>query len=181
VALAVAPVLIEICRERGLAPVPFLLSPALACNVGSAVTLVGNPQNILIGQTMGLSFAGYLGRAILPSFFGLAAVGGVSWRYRGEWGETGVRGEPVVDVQAPFRPWPAANCVGVAALVMLAFLFTPWPRELVALACAGIVLTSRRFHSRSMQALVDWQLLVLFIGLFAVNGALAAGFLWTLP
>lgn len=174
VALAVAPVLIEICRKRGLAPVPFLLSLALACNVGSAATLVGNPQNILIGQTMGLSFAGYLGRAILPSLFGLAAVWGVvSWRYRGQWGETGLQDEPAPDVQAPFRPWPAAKGIGLAALALLAFLFTPWPRELVALACAGIVLTSRRFHSRSMLALVDWQLLVLFIGLFVVNGALA--------
>jgi Na+/H+ antiporter NhaD/arsenite permease-like protein len=38
---------------------------------------VGNPQNILIGQTVGLSFAGYLGTAILPSLLGLAAVWGV--------------------------------------------------------------------------------------------------------
>ena len=29
------------------------------------------------------------------------------------------------------------------------------------------------FHSRDMLGLVDWQLLVLFVGLFVVNGALA--------
>lgn len=174
VALAVAPVLIDICRNRKLAPVPFLLSLALACNVGSAATLVGNPQNILIGQTMGLSFAGYLGRAILPSLLGLAAVWGVvAWRYRGRWVETGPWTEPEADVPVSFRAWPAAKGLGLATLAMVAFLFTPWPRELVALACAGVVLTSRRFHSRSTLALVDWQLLVLFVGLFVVNGALA--------
>jgi Na+/H+ antiporter NhaD/arsenite permease-like protein len=55
----------------------------------------------------------------------------------------------------------------------VAFLVVPWPREIVALAAAGVVLASRRFHSREMLGLVDWQLLVLFVGLFVVNGALA--------
>jgi len=53
-----------------------------------------------------------------------------------------------------------------------AFLFGPWPREVVALAGAAVLLTSRRMHSRDMLQLVDWQLLVLFGGLFVVNHAL---------
>jgi di/tricarboxylate transporter len=36
----------------------------------------------------------------------------------------------------------------------------------------GALRTSRKLHSRGMLGLVDWQLLVLFIGLFAVNHAL---------
>jgi Na+/H+ antiporter NhaD/arsenite permease-like protein len=42
----------------------------------------------------------------------------------------------------------------------------------VALGGAGVLLCSRRLHSRDMLGLVDWQLLVLFIGLFVVNHAL---------
>jgi hypothetical protein len=60
----------------------------------------------------------------------------------------------------------------VAALLFGAFLFVPWPRDLMALAGAGILMTSRRMHSRRMLGLVDWQLLVLFMGLFVVNHAL---------
>jgi Na+/H+ antiporter NhaD/arsenite permease-like protein len=56
---------------------------------------------------------------------------------------------------------------------MVLFLAGTWPRELVALTAAALVLMSRRFHSRDMLGLVDWQLLVLFVGLFVVNGALA--------
>ncbi|NJD17764.1 MAG: hypothetical protein FIA95_00545, partial [Gemmatimonadetes bacterium] len=74
VALAVSPVVVALCRERELDPVPFLLAVACAANVGSAATLVGNPQNILVGQALGLSFAGYLGRAALPA----AQVDGVA-------------------------------------------------------------------------------------------------------
>ena len=51
VCLAMAPVLVEGCARRGLDPVPFLLALACAANVGSAATLIGNPQNMLIGQS----------------------------------------------------------------------------------------------------------------------------------
>jgi len=56
--------------------------------------------------------------------------------------------------------------------VLLAFLFAPWPREVVALAGAGVLLMSRKLHSGRMLGLVDWELLVLFMGLFVVNDAL---------
>lgn len=38
----------------------------------------------------------------------------------------------------------------------------------MALAGAGLLLTSRRLHSRRMLGLVDWELLVLFMGLFII-------------
>jgi Na+/H+ antiporter NhaD/arsenite permease-like protein len=38
---------------------------------------------------------------------------------------------------------------------------------------AGLLLMSRRLHSNKMLGLVDWELLILFIGLFVVNHALA--------
>ena len=72
VCLAMAPVLVEGCARRGLDPVPFLLALACAANVGSAATLIGNPQNILIGQTLRLSFTGYLIDAGVPVLLGLA-------------------------------------------------------------------------------------------------------------
>lgn len=52
---AMTPVLVEGCARRRLDPVPFLLGLACASNVGSAATLIGNPQNILIGQSLHLS------------------------------------------------------------------------------------------------------------------------------
>ena len=55
-------------------PLPFLLALACAANIGSAATLIGNPQNMLIGETLHLSFAGYLLEAALPVGLGLAAT-----------------------------------------------------------------------------------------------------------
>ncbi|HUE87582.1 MAG TPA: anion transporter [Vicinamibacterales bacterium] len=171
VCLAMAPVLIEVCTHRRLNPVPYLLALACAANVGSAATLIGNPQNMLIGQTLQLSFAGYLLDGGVPALAGLAVVWAVIvMTYRTEWH----RDSPPIDVDAPkFDRWQTMKGAVVTLLVVVAFLFTDWPRELVALTAAGVLLVSRRLASRDMMGLVDWPLLVLFIGLFVVNRAIA--------
>ncbi len=87
VCLAVAPLLVEGCARRRLDPVPYLLALACAANVGSAATLIGNPQNMLIGQTLRLSFAGYLLDAAGAG--GARARSASGWllllAYRGRW------------------------------------------------------------------------------------------------
>jgi Na+/H+ antiporter NhaD/arsenite permease-like protein len=171
VCLAMAPVLIEGCARRGPRPTPFLLALAAAANVGSAATLIGNPQNMLIGERLRLSFGGYLLDAAVPTVLGLAVVWWVVWRVTaGRWAA------PVRDIRvaAPHLDrWQAAKGVAVLVGLVVLFLLTSWPHDLLALGAAGIVLLSRRMASRPMLALVDWHLLVLFISLFVVNGALA--------
>jgi Na+/H+ antiporter NhaD/arsenite permease-like protein len=170
VCLAMTPVLVEGCAQRKLDPLPFLLALACAANVGSAGTLIGNPQNILIGQALHLSFRGYLLDAGVPALLGLAVTWAViAFQYRGRW----QREIPPPQIHAPpFDRWQSTKGLLVTAALMGAFLFAHrLPREGVALVCAGVLLLSRRMASREMMSLVDWQLLVLFIGLFIVNDA----------
>ncbi len=174
VCLALPPVLIQTCRRRRLDPVPYLLAIACAANVGSAATLIGNPQNILIGQTLRLSFSGYLIMAGIPSLLGLAIIWTViTWQYRTRWhkGE-GCPEELSGDLQ-PWNGWESFKALSIAGLLFVIFLFTGLPRDIAALAAAGLLLMSRKLHSRTMLSLVDWQVLVLFCGLFVVNHALA--------
>jgi Na+/H+ antiporter NhaD/arsenite permease-like protein len=171
VCLAMAPMLIETCVARRLHPLPFLLALACASNVGSAATLIGNPQNMLIGQSLRLPFAGYLVDGVPPAVAGLA----ITWlvidrQWRGRWHqETPVR----LDRRRPpeFDRWQTTKGVVLLAVTLAAFVFTSAPREVVALAAAGILLLSRRLASRDMIGLVDWHLLVLFVGLFVLNAA----------
>ena len=83
VCLAVAPVLLDACVNRRLDPVPFLLGLACAANVGSAATLIGNPQNMLVGQALDLSFAGYSVTATPVCIVGLAVVWAIIVRQTG--------------------------------------------------------------------------------------------------
>jgi len=178
VCLAVAPVLADACTRRRLDPVPYLLAAACAANIGSAATLIGNPQNMLIGEVLKLSFAGYLGVAILPVLLGLIALWAlIAWLTRGRWAlgdghlrEAGPADRRELD-DAPFDPWQTAKGLLVAAVLLVVFLFTTLPREVAALTGAGVLLLSRKLHSTKMLGLVDWELLILFMGLFVVNAA----------
>ena len=184
VCLAVAPVLIEACLARRLDPVPYLLALACAANVGSALTLIGNPQNMLIGETLELSFGGYAAQALVPVVLGLAVTWAlIAWQTRGRWSQgSSDAGSPERRADASFDRWQTAKGLAVAAALLVVFLFVPsWPRDVAALTGAGLLLMSRRLHSTKMLGLVDWELLILFIGLFVVNHALqqtgiAAGF-----
>src|SRR5487761_2273187 len=146
VCLAVAPVLIDACLARRLDPVPYLLALACAANVVSAATLIGNPQNMLIGETLKLSFGGYFAQALLPVLLGLLVTWAlIAWQTRGRW--TSAEGDAAgdaaperrEDAEAPLDRWQTAR---------------------------GMPPTSRKLHSSKMLGLVDWELLILFIGLF---------------
>jgi Na+/H+ antiporter NhaD/arsenite permease-like protein len=177
VCLAVAPVLAEACLRRRLDPVPFLLALACASNIGSAATLIGNPQNMLIGEVLQLSFAGYARDALLPVVLGLLALWAVlAWPVH--------RGVLLVDPEANqlaamtaeeprFDAWQTFKGLFVALGLVAVFVFTDWPRDVAALLAAGMLLLSQRFHSSKVMGLVDWPLLILFMGLFVVNHALA--------
>lgn len=175
VCLAVAPLLVEGCLRRGLRPTPFLLALACAANIGSAATLIGNPQNMLIGQKLNLSFSGYLLDGGVPAALGCLVTWWIIRRQvRGAWHTPRER----IHVKTPaLNRWQTTKGLLVLAALLAAFLFSPWPRDVLAMAAAGALLLSRRMHSHAMLGQVDWQLLVLFGGLFIVNHALAdAGF-----
>ncbi len=183
VCLAMTPVVAQSCQQRRLDPVPFLVALACAANIGSAATLIGNPQNMLIGAMLNLPFGGYVQAALPPVLLSLAALW--LWLVLGPAGKpsrlsqaaqptaaTVTPGEGYAPMQTPrFDAWQTTKGLLVACALMGVFLLTDWPREVAALVGAGVLLLSRRFHSSHVMGFVDWELLILFMGLFVVNHA----------
>jgi Na+/H+ antiporter NhaD/arsenite permease-like protein len=58
------------CEPRNA--VPYLIALALSANIGSAATIIGNPQNMLIGAASGITFLRFLSRLWVPSALGTA-------------------------------------------------------------------------------------------------------------
>jgi len=56
VVLLFTPIIIRTCRLLKSNPVPFLVAEAIAANIGSVATAVGNPQNAFIATKAGISF-----------------------------------------------------------------------------------------------------------------------------
>jgi Na+/H+ antiporter NhaD/arsenite permease-like protein len=169
VCVAVTPPLLALCGQHRLNPIPHLLGLACAANIGSAATLIGNPQNILIGQSLDIPFTKYLLVASVPTLLGLALTWAVLvWQYRGQWEG------PATDFGAgdpPFDLWQTLKGAAVLLVVVFVFIGGFWPRELVALAGGAFLFLSRKFHSRQILGIIDWSLLLLFICLFVVNDA----------
>lgn len=169
VVFALTPLICAGLIAQGIDARPYLVALAGAANAGSAATLIGNPQNILIGQAGGLGFWSYLGLALPPVVVALAAVYGavlLTWRR-----QITVGSLPLPEAVAVDRLQLAKGLTAIAALILL--FLTPLPRDLSALAVAGCLLLSRRMSSRDMIGAADWHLLLLFVCLFGVTAAFA--------
>lgn len=171
ICLAFTPVLALILLRSGLNPLPFLLGLAAASNIGSAATIIGNPQNMLIGQTGRLDFGRFLLWCGPPSLLALAGA----WLiiralYRRDFRlsppATGTETGTAPD-WPEFDAWQSGKGI-VAVLLIVGLFFTPIPRELSAITVAGFLLCSRKMHSRRIMALIDWHLITLFCALFIV-------------
>ena len=106
----------------------------------SAATLIGNPQNILIGQVGGIGFWPYFADAVTVSLIGLA-VSFVCivfvWRTS--------LAAPAVDApltKVAFNRLQTGIC-GIGVIVLLALFATSLPREVSALLVAACLILSR--------------------------------------
>lgn len=177
VVVAMTPLLVSITMSRGLNPVPFLLAFCFATNTGATATIIGSPQNMIAAQALGLSFTGFMGVTLIPALISLPIVWGVvALLYRGRW-------ELAASATAVAPPPPPTLDVAetikaaiVTAAVVGAFVMTDWPREVIALTAAGVILINRKVSkvtSQEVLGTVDGNLLLLLAGLFVVNAALA--------
>jgi Na+/H+ antiporter NhaD/arsenite permease-like protein len=172
VVVAMTPLLVSITLSRGLNPVPFLLGFCFAANAGSAGTIIGSPQNMIAAQGLHISFNGFLRVAALPALLSLPIVWAVvAMLYRKRW--KAAAAGPATAVP-PVDRWETGKAALVTAAVVLAFVFTDWPKELIALGAAAVLLVNRSISSSDMLGKVDGNLLLLLMGLFIVNAAMAS-------
>lgn len=168
VCLAFTPVLAISLLNSGYNPVPFLIGLAVASNIGSAATIIGNPQNMLIGQVGGLDFGKFMAWSVPPALLSLvAAYLIIRTIYRKELSEKAVPQKRMDGEWTVFNHHQSTKAIA-AALFLVVLFFSSIPREISAISIAGLLLCSRRMHTRSLLGLVDWHLITLFCGLFIV-------------
>ena len=176
VCFAFTPVLAISLIEAGLNPLPFLLGLAVSSNIGSATTIIGNPQNMLIGQTGHLDFAKFFFWCIPPSILALfAGYLIILWIYRQKIYDTkkkiSIEGKPS---KQPFDKWQTSKGIFLI-LILIALFFSSVPRELSAIGVAGLLLCSRKMKTRDIIELVDWHLITLFCALFVIIHGVSQG------
>ncbi|HHE6470353.1 TPA: SLC13 family permease [Providencia rettgeri] len=177
VVVAMTPLLVSISLSRGLNPIPFLLGFCFAANNGAAGSLIGSPQNMIAAQGLDISFVGLLQASAVPALLSLPLTWLVLvWLYRHRWyltKENTLAASPQT-TQETLNVWETAKAGVITFAVIIAFIVTDIPKELIALTAAGFLLLNRSIASSDMLKLVDGNLLLLIMGLFVVNAAFAA-------
>jgi len=179
VCFAFTPILALSLIEAKLNPLPFLLGLAVSSNIGSAATIIGNPQNMLIGQTGHLDFAHFFSWCAPPSLLALfVSYLIILWIYRKRMFDPGRAASVEHDrMLQPFKRWQTSKGI-LAVLTLVVLFFTSIPREISAIGIAGVLLCSRRMKTRDITGLVDWHLITLFCALFVIiHGVSQSGYL----
>jgi Na+/H+ antiporter NhaD/arsenite permease-like protein len=167
VCLLLTPIVVSLGVRSGLPLAPYLLAICTSANIGSAATLVGNPQNMIIGNLSGLGFAEFMALAGPPALVGLAINTGLLWLYYRRRLPPGPL-PPAPAIAEPLDPWvlPVLALVGAGFLAGLHLGYT-------ALAGALVFVVRDRRAPDAALARLDWGLLVFFCGLFIVVQGLA--------
>ena len=167
ICLVMTPLVVDVVRRLERNPVPYLLAVAMAANIGSAATITGNPQNILIGGFSHIPYGAFAAALAPVAAAGLlATIGLIALCYPGEFrGRTELR---LVSPRPPHVHGPLAiKSVLVVGLMMAAF-FAGHPPAKVALIAGGFMLLTRIVRSERIYREIDWPLLLMFAGLFVV-------------
>ena len=168
VCLLFTPVVLLICRQLKISALPHLIAVATSSNVGSAATLLGNPQNILVGSLSGLDLASYLLSVFPIVVLGLLITYIVlAHLYRDSLDKN------LQSVQVDSLHYH--KYLLVKGLLILAGIICGYLAgiDLVILAMTGaaLVLLTRRVKPNRLYTSIDFNLLIMFIGLFIVIGA----------
>jgi Na+/H+ antiporter NhaD/arsenite permease-like protein len=169
IVLVFTPLVVQVVGAVGLNPIPYLIALATAANVGSSATIIGNPQNMLIGVSSGISFTrffAYLSPVALGGFAVIWVV--IALVYKTELRPREVKLHVRRRIRI-FRPLLVKS--SVASIILLVALTAGMSVPLAALVAASMLLITRRLKPERVFREIDWSLLVFFAGLFVVTAA----------
>lgn len=166
ICIVMTPLVLAITQSLGRRPLPYLLAVAMASNVGSAATITGNPQNMMIGGFSGIPYATFFFKLAPVALFGtLVTFLLLRWLHREDFADR--EHVEIPDVPVAVDRLLLAKSL-TAALLMFGALFLGAPIAVCAMVAGAALLITRRVHPEEVYAQIDWPLLVLFCGLFVV-------------
>lgn len=170
ICLMLTPLVVAVMVRGKLPLPPFLLALSMSANLGSVATLVGNPQNMIIGHLSQIPFVGF-SLALLP----VAAVGLAIQYAVLRFGFRATLAMAVIqrpsEAARPVNRWLLNLAFAVLALVFVGFV-AGFNLAWTALTGGALIMVLARRDTHEVLKLVDWHLLVFFAALFIVVEAL---------
>ena len=176
ICLMFTPLLILALNQTKLNPIPFLIALATSSNIGSVVTLTGNPQNMLIGVFSRIPYVDFTIHLLPIGLLSLMAnVCIIYLLFRKDINFKKMDAialiKPEIDIKLTTKSFV------VLFFIFLGFIFTGnLPLSAITGGLALLIISGTK-PQHAMEK-VDWTLLLFFSGLFIVVGGISkAGFL----
>lgn len=170
ICFALTPLVIQLCHKRQLPSLPFLIALSTAANIGSVATLTGNPQNMLIGNFCHISYLQFSLHTAPIAIIGLLIdYLLIRLLFHKSFSKMIIL-PPSLDVINIEKPWLLYKSITVTLIVIILF-FTSIPLALTALGAAGLLILDNT-SPKHIYRLIDWPLLIMFISLFILIGAM---------
>jgi Na+/H+ antiporter NhaD/arsenite permease-like protein len=167
IAIVFTPLTLNLAQTLGLNPVPYLLALAAATNTGSTATISGNPQNILIGSFSNISYLSFA-QALTPiALMGLVIQIGLLWLLYPEVRSLKPRDSCPLIRSRIYKPL-FIKTVTITVALLIAFVIGV-PLAEAAFVAAALLLITRRIKPQRILRRVEWDLLVMFSGLFILT------------
>src|SRR5437762_1567203 len=171
ICLMLTPLVIAVIRRGRLPLLPYLIALATSANIGSVATLVGNPQNMIIGHFSHIAFSQF-SRTLAPAAIIGLAINFIILRF----GFRCALRSAVIEREARVVPKLDRGLFAIVCIVFLS-IFACFVAGLnlawTALSGAVLVMVFVRRDTHEVLKLVDWHLLIFFAALFVVVDGLS--------
>ena len=178
VILFLAAVTVELGQLLRFNPVPMILTEIFCANLGGSATMSGDPPNIIIGTSLGLSFGDFIVNTGVIALVSMIVIVPVFYLcFRKSLAQTDAQ-------QMAEYPDPAAAIVNkrgfaiswiiflCAVVLLVTHAQTGLTVSCIGVLIAVVTLLAAGKHAPAMLRRVDWSTLLFFIGLFVVISGL---------
>ena len=179
VILFLAAVTVELSQLLKFNPVPMILAEIFCANLGGSATMCGDPPNIIIGTSLGFSFADFVTNTGLIAVVALVLV--VIYFYfifRKELTENAGKIDPST-LPDPEEAIVSKKGFTISCVIFLCavVLLVTHSQTGLTVSCIGVFIAAVTLITSGKDALdllkkVDYKTLLFFVGLFVVVGGL---------
>ncbi len=185
--MILVPVVMLICHELKITPIPYIINMAIGANMGGAPTMVGDPPNVIIGSSTGYNFVDFIvNLAPVAIVCVLASMGLIYLLYHKKLRVSRVN-------RAKLMSYDENNLITnkpqlIISLVVLLLMLTGLAMDsILHIGTASIsmsaglflmVVSNRKKMEPVLSSDIDWVTLFFFMGLFIlVEGLVKTGFI----
>lgn len=178
--LILVPVAILIAQELDISPIPYVVSLAMASNVGGTATLIGDPPNIMIASAGGLSFNSFLVHLTPVVLVLMVVLFGFQWllfhKQMRVSNEKRARIMSFDEKKVLTNPILMIKSLAVLGLVILGFFLHGTlqlePSMIAMLGASLLMLLATPHEIDHLLHEVEWATILFFVGLFILVGGL---------